>query len=120
MNKNRIRLTESTLSKIVKESVDQVLTELDWRTADSAMIGAANDMFTPSDSHNEKRKRQHDLFLKKRLEYMMQQYDLTKEQVLFTIRTNEKDFENMTKLFRDYNKYFADDNFSEYDNGKWQ
>ena len=51
---------------------------------------------------------------------MMQQYDLTKEQVLFTIRTNEKDFENMTKLFRDYNKYFADDNFSEYDNGEWQ
>lgn len=32
MNKKLIRLTESDLHKIVKESVDKVLTELDWRT----------------------------------------------------------------------------------------
>ena len=32
MNKKLIRLTESDLHKIVKESVNRVLTELDWRT----------------------------------------------------------------------------------------
>ena len=32
MNKKLIRLTESDLHKIVKESVNKVLTELDWRT----------------------------------------------------------------------------------------
>ena len=32
MNKKLIRLTESDLHRIVKESVNKVLTELDWRT----------------------------------------------------------------------------------------
>ena len=32
MNKNRIRLTESQLHSIIKESVKQVLSELDWKT----------------------------------------------------------------------------------------
>ena len=32
MNKKLIRLTEGDLHKIVKESVDRVLTELDWKT----------------------------------------------------------------------------------------
>ena len=32
MNKKFIRLTESDLHRIVKESVNQVLTELDWKT----------------------------------------------------------------------------------------
>ena len=41
MNKKLIRLTESDLHKIVKESVNRVLTELDWKTYDSAMRKAA-------------------------------------------------------------------------------
>ena len=32
MNKKLIRLTESDLHGIVKESVNRVLTELDWKT----------------------------------------------------------------------------------------
>ena len=32
MNKRLIRLTESDLHNIVKESVNKVLTELDWKT----------------------------------------------------------------------------------------
>ena len=32
MNKKVIRLTESDLHRIVKESVNKVLTEVDWRT----------------------------------------------------------------------------------------
>ena len=32
MNNKLIRLTESDLTKIVKESVNKVLTELDWKT----------------------------------------------------------------------------------------
>lgn len=36
MNKNIIRLTEGDLHRIVKESVNKVLTELDWKTYASA------------------------------------------------------------------------------------
>ena len=36
MNKKLIRLSESDLHNIVKESVNKVLTELDWRTYASA------------------------------------------------------------------------------------
>ena len=41
MNKKLIRLTESDLHKVIKESVNKVLTELDWKTYDSAMRKAA-------------------------------------------------------------------------------
>lgn len=34
--KHRVRLTESTLRKIVKESVKKILTELDWKTYTNA------------------------------------------------------------------------------------
>ena len=36
MNKKQIRLTESDLHRIVKESVNRILTELDWKTNASA------------------------------------------------------------------------------------
>ena len=41
MSKKLIRLTESDLHKVIKESVNKVLTELDWKTYDSAMRKAA-------------------------------------------------------------------------------
>ena len=34
MSKNVIRLTESDLQNIIKESVNNILSELDWRTYD--------------------------------------------------------------------------------------
>ena len=39
--RNRVRLTESKLHSVIKESVKQVLSELDWKTYDSAMRKAA-------------------------------------------------------------------------------
>ena len=36
MAKQLIRLTENDLCKIIKESINNILTELDWRTDDSA------------------------------------------------------------------------------------
>jgi hypothetical protein len=36
MNRKLIRLTESDLHRIVKESVNQILTELDWKTYQNA------------------------------------------------------------------------------------
>ena len=36
MGKKLVRLTEVDLHKIVKESVNKILTEIDWRTATSA------------------------------------------------------------------------------------
>ena len=41
MNKKLIRLTESDLHKIVKESVNKVITELDWKTYRSAAMKSA-------------------------------------------------------------------------------
>lgn len=38
MNKKLIRLTESDLHSIIKESVQQVLSELDWRTYHNAAL----------------------------------------------------------------------------------
>lgn len=42
MNKKLIRLTESDLHRIVKESVNKVLTELDWKTYMNYSQGRAN------------------------------------------------------------------------------
>ena len=36
----KIKLTESELHRIVKESVQEVLKELDWRTYDNAKVKA--------------------------------------------------------------------------------
>ena len=46
----KIRLTESSLKEIVAESVKNVLTELDWRTYDSARkkaVSRANSTANP-------------------------------------------------------------------------
>lgn len=44
MNKKLIRLTESDLHNIIKESVNNILTELDWRTLASAEEKASQKM----------------------------------------------------------------------------
>lgn len=73
MNKKLIRLTESDLHRIVKESVNRVLTELDWRTyanaakkAGDETIGRIKSGEKFSDLKNDKdftkRARQHNAF----------------------------------------------------------
>ena len=73
MNKKLIRLTESDLHRIVKESVNKVLTELDWRTYANAAkksgdeaIGRIKSGEKFSDLKNDKdftkRARQHNAF----------------------------------------------------------
>ena len=52
MNKKLIRLTESDLHKIVKESVNKVLTELDWKTYASAANKSNRRYF--ENGHNKK------------------------------------------------------------------
>jgi len=52
MNKKLIRLTESDLHKIVKESVNKVLTELDWKTYASAANKSNRRYF--ANGHNKK------------------------------------------------------------------
>ena len=44
-NRNVVRLTESQLKVMIAESVNNVLNEIDWRTADSAYnkVGKAID-----------------------------------------------------------------------------
>ena len=52
MNKKLIRLTESDLHKIIKESVNKVLTELDWKTYASAANKSNRRYF--ENGHNKK------------------------------------------------------------------
>ena len=75
MKKNLIRLTESDLHRIIKESINNVLTELDWRTLanaeDKAMDKAINAKSEPerklstmqaNNFRNAKLKKQQDMY----------------------------------------------------------
>lgn len=55
MNKNRIRLTESQLHNVIKESVKQVLSELDWKTYANAgkKAGKGGDISTQREMNPE-------------------------------------------------------------------
>ena len=54
MNKKFIRLTESDLHKIIKESVSRVLNEMDWKTYMNASRKAYNNDEIPRSNRFEK------------------------------------------------------------------
>lgn len=55
-NKQTIRLTESQLNKIIKESVKNILTELDWRTAKAAAKAAGDKSFYSDNEYDSERR----------------------------------------------------------------
>ena len=59
MKKQVIRLTESDLHKLIQESVNTILSELDWRTYDSARNKALDDIDGKDIFTQERRKNQH-------------------------------------------------------------
>lgn len=75
--KKRIKLTESDLHNIIKESVKNVLTELDWRTYLNAHQKANDVAHNPNSSRRDKfvKKDQANKFYNKAKELQQQQYD---------------------------------------------
>ncbi len=76
MDKQLIRLTESDLHKIIKESVNRILNEIDWRTYDLA-AKTAEDAYIKAPSHEEKRVKQYqrDKFKNAAIARQNKQYD---------------------------------------------
>lgn len=76
MDKQLIRLTESDLHKIITESVNTILSELDWRTYDQASK-AADKAYAAAPSHEEGRIKifQRDKFNRAAQNRQSQQYD---------------------------------------------
>jgi len=132
MNKKLIRLTESDLHRIVKESVNQVLTELDWRTYYSARDKAAQQMDDKSISKDVRDKRydQYNKFFQAGEDQMGKQHNLNGTEVHNSMRGEYgKSFpsytdahiarrDRMDNLRGEYNDY-ANGN-AQYKNGKWQ
>ena len=54
--KKRIKLSESQLNRVIKESVKNILTELDWRTARAASNAAAKKLNNSDDKYERDRR----------------------------------------------------------------
>ena len=132
VGEGKIKVTEETLKEIIKESVKNVLSELDWRTvANAAGIAAGQ-------SHNDKlqqgirRKRmdQWQNFNRSIRPTMMKQYGLSNDEVADAIKgkgpfyqnASRKALKSMDKLNADYDKFYSNEpgKHGEYKDGKWQ
>ena len=84
MNKKLIRLTESDLHQIVKESVNKILNELDYQTYMSARDKAAERMDNPSLSKDARNKayNQHKAFDNAMDSQLEKQYNLSPKEVM--------------------------------------
>jgi hypothetical protein len=76
MKKQVIRLTESDLNKLIQESVNTILSELDWRTYDSARNKALDDIDGKDIFTQERRKNQASEFQRARNKAYSKQYNL--------------------------------------------
>jgi hypothetical protein len=130
--KTILRLTESDLHRIVKESVNRIITELDWRTYYSARDKAAQQMDDPSIPKDVRDKRydQHKKFFQAGEDQMGKQHNLNGTEVHNSMRGDYgKSFpsytdahiarrDRMDNLRGEYNDY-ANGN-AQYKDGKWQ
>lgn len=128
----KIKLTEQDLRNIVTESVNRVISELDWRTYDNAKEQANDDLLNSDDDDlTKKRVRQRDAFAKASTDRMHKQYGVKPKDVedvsywLMGGRKNTKEDPSKTKIARtkrmvkDYNKH--KDGKSKYVKGQgWQ
>ena len=132
MAKKIIKLTESDLHNIIKESVKNLLTELDWRTYDSAANKLAKQEH-PYESdyekaYREKRERAlRDASAKQySKQYNLEDYDKnddytsTKIEQLYNDDTPKSygTLRNLVKRQKDANDYYSKK--SRYQDGKWQ
>lgn len=109
--KRTIKLTENDLHRVIKESVNTILSELDWRTYRSAAEKANDRALSLSNSNDveakQKIKRQTQNLHKMAKERLNTQYGLDRDNWRYTTPERSKDE-------RDY--YYGD---SIYKDGKW-
>jgi hypothetical protein len=130
-SKEQFKVTESQLKDIIKESVNKLLSEIDWRTISSAAEKAAADSLRaekPS-GFRAKRGQQYSTFKQGIHPQMKRQYNLSNDEVADAIKgkgpfydkADRRALRQMDKLNADYEKYHsADPHFqSEYKDGKW-
>ena len=122
--KQTIRLTENELHNLIKESVNNILSELDWRTAINASQEAKSKSL--SDDYNKYDKEKFNRQRKKFMDYTQDryhsQYNLDPN-LEYTMRNmNYKptngELKNLSKREEDEKNYYSDK--SEYRNGKWR
>lgn len=122
MAKNIIRLTESDLKKMIQESVDMILAELDWRTYERAAELADDSANGTSDNYEKTRRiNQRDAFrsaAKQRAtsQYNLNRYDANKDDDDFN--PSQGELKNLSRRNKDVQNFYQDK--QEYRDGKWQ
>lgn len=131
-NKAQQKVTESQLHDIIKESVMQVLNEIDWRTIASAQERAAGESLDDKKpaGFRAKRKQQFDTFKQGVHPQMKKQYGLSNDEVADAIKGKGPFYDNasrrsmrqMDKLNADYERFRSADPQlqSKYKDGQWQ
>lgn len=125
--KKTIKLTESDLHNIIKESVNNILSELDWRTYDSAAQKAdkLSDRKDIDEFERERRKRQSSKFRHAASDARRKQYNLSPAaygkalgaREYKTYNPEDNELRRMSQLYQDFNNCL--DGNCEYKDGKW-
>lgn len=121
----KIKLTESQLKQIVNESVKNVLSELDWRTYQTAANKANHLSDKAEDEYEEQRRNiQRRKFQDKAGEMFSKQYGLENFDVNNSLPQSERkqpsqgELKQASKRAKDTNKFYQGN--QEYKNGSWQ
>jgi hypothetical protein len=121
----KIKLTESQLKQIVNESVKNVLSELDWRTYQTA-ANKADHLSDKAEDEYEKQRRniQRRKFQDKAGEIFSKQYNLNDFDYNQSLPQSERkqpsqgELKQASKRAKDTNKFYQGN--QEYKNGSWQ
>lgn len=121
--KRKIKITESDLHNIIKESVNHILSELDWRTYRSAADKARKISDETKDPYEQiRRKKQADNFNNMRREKFTSQYNLPQNFDADIQHGNnavtQGQLKNASRRHKDYIDFELGK--SKYKKGKWQ
>ena len=121
--RKKIKLTESDLHNIIKESVNHILSELDWRTWQSASDKASDKADATNNKHEKlRRKNQANSFANAGAKRFSSQYNLPsgfENDVEFgNIEPTQGQLKNAARRSDDTIKFY--NGKSEYRDGKWQ
>lgn len=121
--KKKIKLTESDLHNIIKESVNHILSELDWRTYQNASDKAYKLSDETTDPYEKQRRiAQAKNFVSMGKKKYSTQYNLPKDfdqkMALDQINPTQGQLKNAAKRNKETKDFYS--HKSEYKNGKWQ
>ena len=123
MSKRTVRLTESDLHNIIKESINNIISELDWRTYQSASDKASDKANATNNKYEkQRRKNQANSFANAGAKRFSSQYNLPsgfENDVEFgNIVPTQGQLKNAARRNDDAIKFY--NGKSEYRDGKWQ